>query len=472
MEALSASPLLDGRFLVLDRVGRGGMATVYRAFDRSNRRLVALKVAAETVRAERGDGLEGEFEIWSCLRHPNIVRAYELGRASEGPFPPGTPYLVLEYFPGLPAHRALAAGRESPARLIAFARSVLSALAYVHSRGLVHRDLKPSNVLVDPTGAPSGLVKLTDFGLAAVSGRAGRPGLVSGSIPYLSPEAILGIPVDGRADFYGLGVILYYLATGRMPFPAGVPGDIVRWHLSPERPQPGRLAAHLPGRFATFVARLLSRERSERPGSAEEALALLEEGSPRPEPAKRRLEGLADRAILRLAVDAVRRGDVRLFHVPRTERKRFLAELFGQARAHGLRIEKLGPGRGEEPSNLRPLVLRLLRAQAPDLGRQLRPFRSDPSFPLGLFGGLSVWEKLRRERDLPRTDPDIRRATAVGLARFLLEGRGGSSLLLRVHGKAFADPLVRELVEVLVERVGRRAGPQRAGSPGLGLVLD
>ncbi|MDX1388899.1 MAG: hypothetical protein R3344_06890, partial [Acidobacteriota bacterium] len=136
MAAWIDNPLLDGRFLFLGVLGEGGMGRVYRAFDRVEERTVALKVPFDSPGAGPPHPLTVEFETWFRLRHPNIVRVYELSRALEGPLRPGTPYMVLESFPGRPAHQALVPGRVDPAYLETLARGVLQALEHVHLAGV------------------------------------------------------------------------------------------------------------------------------------------------------------------------------------------------------------------------------------------------------------------------------------------------------------------------------------------------
>src|SRR5262245_24295397 len=132
------SPALDGRFLLVENLGRGGQGSVFRAYDRVLRRDVAIKSLHGGRGRDATCPLTAEFATWSRLRHPCIVRAHELRRAASGPFAPGTPYLVLELVRGAPVHRALDAGRESAPILEELARRILRALDHVHRAGIVH----------------------------------------------------------------------------------------------------------------------------------------------------------------------------------------------------------------------------------------------------------------------------------------------------------------------------------------------
>jgi len=160
-------PLQDARFLLLQTLGHGGMASVYRAFDRVEQRLVALKVQREAGPAGPDHPLCTEFEAWSRFSHPHIVRAYELQHAKRGPLPAGSPYLVLEHVDDDASNHAPRSGPEAPAVIESIGVQLLHALERVHAEGFVHRDVKPANVLVSGRDRQ---VKLTDFGLAARSG--------------------------------------------------------------------------------------------------------------------------------------------------------------------------------------------------------------------------------------------------------------------------------------------------------------
>jgi hypothetical protein len=462
------SAVLDDRFFLLESLGHGGMGSVYRAFDRVEGRHVALKVLDTREPAGPSHPLTAEFEAWSRLAHPNIVEALGLGRSRHGPIEAGSPYLVLEYFPGLPVHRVLRPGRAGAEALEGLSREVLSALAHVHEAGLVHRDVKPGNVLVRAQGRPPGRVKITDFGLAVAAGRAGVPGSVSGSIPYVAPEALTGAPLDGRADLYGLGVLLYHLAAGRFPAPSNDPGEILRWHLEGDRTDPRRAAPWLPERLARFIARLIARDRGERPASAAEALGLLGgEAAPRTA-APRPVAGRAERAVLRLAVDAARLGARRKLALPSSAcaAESLLREARALAGMHGLAMHRLRP-RGK--SGLGCTVLALLLDRGADARGLVERHRLHSGLPLALLNGLPVWDRARHESE-ERPDPSRVRSSARGVAEFLLESSALRPLVLAADRGALADPLVRE-VAVRLHRAIRDDPSPRPGRGGLLLLL-
>jgi hypothetical protein len=466
--AAVASPVLDDRFLLLESLGHGGMGSVYRAFDRVEGRHVALKVLDAKEPAGPSHPLSAEFEAWSRLAHPNIVEALELGRSRRGPIEAGCPYLVLEYFPGLPVHRVLRPGRVAAGALEGLSREVLRALAHVHEAGLVHRDVKPGNILVRAVGRPPGRVKITDFGLAVEAGRTGVPGRVSGSIPYLAPEALTGEPLDGRADLYGMGILLYHLAAGRMPAPSDDPGEILRWHLEGAREDPRRAAPWLPDRLARFIARLIARDRRERPASAAEAIELLGgAAAPRAE-GPRPLAGLAERAVLRLAVDAARLGARRRVTLPASGcgAESLLRETRVLAGMHGLAMHRLRPG---GRSGLGCAVLALLLDRGPDARALVERHRLHRGLPLELLNGLPVWDRGRDRKEGWR-DRDLLRASARGVAEFLLECSVLRPLVLVVDRAALADPLAREVTSRL-ERAIRDDPSPRPGRGGLLLLV-
>ncbi len=467
--ATSASPVLDDRFFLIESLGRGGMGTVYRAFDRAESRDVALKILDDPEPAGPSHPLSAEFEAWSRLAHPNIVEALELGRSRHGPIEAGRPYLVLEYFPGLPVHRALRPGSVSADSLEAVSRGVLRALAHVHDAGLVHRDVKPGNVLVSPAGRLPDRVKITDFGLAVEAGRTGVPGQVSGSIPYLAPEALTGEALDGRADLYGLGILLYHLATGRMPAPGQEPGEILRWHLSGARPDPRDAAPRIPARLARFISRLMARDRDLRPASAAKALDLLG-AREAPHPAAPCLAaGRAERAVLRLAMDAARLGARRRLALPASDGA--AASLLREARVlagiHGLAAHPLSSG---GRACLGRTVLRLLLDRGADARAIVERHRLLAGLPIALLGGLPVWDRARDGADAS-CDAAPLRATARGVAGFLLECSTARPLVLIAGRAALADRMARE-VTALLDRAIRDDPQPRPGRSGLLLLVE
>jgi serine/threonine-protein kinase len=460
---MSSTPLLDDRFLLLESLGSGGMGRVFRAFDRVEERWVAVKVLFSRERPGPAHPLSAEYEAWSRLHHPNIVEAYELGRAERGPIEAGTPYLVLESFRGLPADRALVAGATSHGDLELLAGGLLDALEHVHRHGLVHRDLKPGNVLVGRARRGPGRIKLTDFGLATESGRAGTPGTFSGSVPYVAPEALLGGPVDGRADLYGVGILLFYLATGKMPFKSHDPAEVLRWHLEGSPADPRELGSDHPDRFARFVRRMTARDPNARPASAEEAISLL--GGPR---VARRPRGpkrpdRAERAALRLALDAARLGARRPFPLPAEPATRRLlireARVFSQV--HGLRFLHLRAGRRKGSSNLAQVVLRLLLDRGPGVRAMIAKHALHRGLPLGLLGGLPVWDRLRAGGG---TDPgtDLR-VTARGVVSLVISAARQRTLVLAAESGAAGDPLARLVLEGLEREWDNRSDRGRGG---------
>ncbi len=452
----AAHTLQDGRFLVLETLGRGGMAAVYRAFDRVEQRIVALKTLVEIDRAGPGHPLSAEFEAWTMVRHPNVVRVHELCRARRGPLPAGAPYLVLEYFSGRPAHEVLPPGSCSSTLLEEFARRVLYGLLRVHRAGLVHRDLKPGNVLVRRARRGPGRIKLTDFGLAEPTGLAEEPGRLSGSLPYVSPEAVVGGSIDARADLYALGMLLFLLATGSPAAEGQTPKEVVRWHLFGSMPDPRALRSGVSERLACFIRRCASRLPDDRPADAEEALFLL--GGP--PPGRRSFGGrhvrLADRACLRLALDAARLGAVRFLPLPRDGRAReWVREARVQAEIRGIGFHAVrgGPSAG---AGLARLVYRLLLELGGDVRRMIEKHRLHDGLPLGLLGGLPVWDRMKQHGvDLAR-DGSARRAIARGIVGFLLESGRRGTRVIHVETAASRDPLVVDVLNLLRREISRR----------------
>jgi len=197
------------RYEVVELLGRGGMANVYRAFDRRLEREVALKVLTTQSDAVRRRFLT-EAHSLARLNHPGIIAIYDVGESE------GISYIVMELAEGKTLRDAAASGMTTEAAVRAIAQ-VLEALQYAHEHDVLHRDIKPSNIVVRADGT----VKIMDFGLARrISDLSAgtQAGEIAGTIPYLSPERFLGSPSDARSDLYSLGIVMYELFTGRVPF--------------------------------------------------------------------------------------------------------------------------------------------------------------------------------------------------------------------------------------------------------------
>jgi ABC-type oligopeptide transport system substrate-binding subunit len=261
--------ILDERYRIDAELGRGAMAVVYRGHDTLLTRDVAVKVISNTAAL----GTEGrarllhEAQSAAQLNHPNIVTVFDAGEAD------GSPFIVMELVEGESLHEQRP---EALGDIVGVAGQVCSALEHAHSHGVVHRDLKPENVLI----APDGTAKLSDFGLArSVSSRMTSDGTIVGTVFYLAPELALGHDFDGRADLYALGVMLYELATGRLPFSADDPVAVISQHLHAPVVPPRAKNPEIPPALDTLIARLLSKAPEDRHASAAEVLRALEQPS-------------------------------------------------------------------------------------------------------------------------------------------------------------------------------------------------
>lgn len=263
--APATGSLLAGRYRLEAEIGRGGLGIVYRAHDSLLEREVAVKVVDRPHLAEQDRSeLLREARLAARLNHPNIIAMHDAGEVS------GSVFIVMEYVDGVSAH---ARPPSSLAEGVAFAQQLCQALAHAHAQGIVHRDLKPENIL----RTAAGTLKLTDFGLAlSPASRVSSDGVIVGTVFYLAPEQIRGGPVDGRADLYALGVLLYEWSTGQLPFTAEEALAVLTQHLFAPVVAPRARVPDLPPALEGLILSLLSKSPDDRPGSADEVLALLQ----------------------------------------------------------------------------------------------------------------------------------------------------------------------------------------------------
>jgi serine/threonine protein kinase len=275
--SLSAGEHL-GRYEIVSLVGRGAMGEVYRAFDASLRREVAVKIAAETPDAA-SDGARRfaqEAQLVAGLSHPNVVAVHDFGSDR------GRLFIVSELLDGRTLREQIDGGPLDWRTALDVAVQAGRALAAAHEKGVVHRDLKPDNVVV----LRNGTVKVLDFGLAKALDRDAlasisqvstaevtSPGLVAGTLGYMSPEQLRGGPIDARADVFALGVLLYEMVTGRRPFAGPSAVDAMAAALTAE-PAPLDVADAVP--LEPVIRRCLEKDPTRRYGTAGEVVCALE----------------------------------------------------------------------------------------------------------------------------------------------------------------------------------------------------
>lgn len=253
-----------GKYRVTQVLGRGGMAEVYQARDPVLDRKVAIKVIHPHLAGDGGFGerFRREARLVASLRHPHIVQLYDYDVSN------GQPFMVMEYLDGGTLKERLidlrARGETMPLEQIERLLAALaSALDYAHARGAVHRDIKPTNILLTPTGEPV----LTDFGIAKILSDAVQftmTGGVVGTPAYMAPEQAANESVDVRTDLYSLGVVLYEMATGRVPFEGDSPTAVMLQHLTTPPPPPRRHNPALPEAVEAVILKALAKNPDER----------------------------------------------------------------------------------------------------------------------------------------------------------------------------------------------------------------
>jgi hypothetical protein len=260
---------LPGGYQILDLISVGGMGRVYRAEQRALGRTVAVKVIHPHLLADENSIVRfmTEARAASQLNHPNSVSVIDFGKTKDG-----QPYLVMEFLRGKDLARVSYEQGPLPFKRIAdVLQQVLRALSEAHDLEIVHRDLKPENIILEPLRRGGDFVKVVDFGLAKLKAdtttpNVTMPGIVCGTPDYMAPEQGRGDPIDGRSDLYGVGVVLFQLLTGRLPFESENPTQVVLMHLSAPVPDPTEIAPEraIPEPLVRVVRKALEKNADDR----------------------------------------------------------------------------------------------------------------------------------------------------------------------------------------------------------------
>ncbi len=270
IQDLTRGTIFAGRYEIIEELGKGGMGKVYRVEDNKIKEEIALKLIKPEISADKQtiDRFRNELKMTRMISHRNVCSMFDLGEEK------GMSFITMEYVPGEDLKSMIRmSGQLSTGTAIKIAKQICDGLSEAHRLGIVHRDLKPSNVMIDKEGN----ARIMDFGIArsirakSITGE----GIMIGTPEYMSPEQVEGEEVDQRSDIYSLGVILYEMATGRVPFGGDTPLSIAVKHKTAVPLDPRRLNHQIPEDFSRVILRCMEKSREKRCQSAQELLSEL-----------------------------------------------------------------------------------------------------------------------------------------------------------------------------------------------------
>lgn len=436
------------RYKLKQVIGRGGMGEVYRAMDTWLDREVAIKVLSSEVLGPEGrDRLLREAQAAARLNHPNVVSVYDVGERN------GEPFVVMELVEGQTLHSQRPEGL---GELLAIAIEVCAALDHAHAQGIIHRDLKPENVML----SLDGMARLMDFGLASrtVELPHAAEGGTAGTVYYLAPEVLRGEPASVQSDLYAMGVLLYELLTGEVPFQGDEPLTVITQHLESQPRPPSQLNPAIRPALEALILRLLSKRPADRPLSAAavaevlEAVAPEEAQSGEPAPGDPPFKGLEHYDVNDAEIFFGREVLVKRL-IERLKGERFLAVIVGASGSGKSSIVRAG---------LIPALVGHAEGRNGWIVRLITPTEN----PLqALAESLTPMDGAEVETAPPREDLAHDSNSLSSAARWLVETEAANRLLLVVDQFEELFSLCRDEEErkAFIENLLYAADPERAG---------
>jgi len=269
-QELLIGSLFAGRYQVLGELGKGGMGRVYKVLDTKVQEEMALKLIDPAVAADKRmiERFKNELKFARQISHRNVCRMFDLNETE------GTPFITMEYVPGEDLKSFIRrSGQLSAGKALSITKQVCEGLAEAHRLGVIHRDLKPSNIMIDREGN----ARIMDFGIArSLEAReVTRAGVMIGTPEYMSPEQVEGEDIDQRSDIYSLGVILYEMVTGKVPFEGATPLSIALKHKTVEPQNPKKFNSQIPEDLSLLILKCMNKDKAKRYQNSEEVISEL-----------------------------------------------------------------------------------------------------------------------------------------------------------------------------------------------------